>query len=127
MAKASSRSSVGFDDGKALAAAPAQGDAIFGCDQRPAVGGVGRAQGFREQVVARRAASGTSPSTVDGGARDAQMAVEEAPERGLRVAVHRIGLVVAGAADGRPALLVEIRVEAGQHDGAFGKARDGAP
>ena len=54
------------------------------------------------------------------------MSVEQAPERGLRVAVHRIGLVVARAADGRPALLVEIRVEAGQHDGAFGQARDHA-
>ena len=102
--------------------------ALARCDQRPAVGGVGRTQGLREQAAARLRRSGAWPSTgiIATRADAADRWSDEPPQHGLRMAVHRSVVVVAQRRRWCAQLSSSrSMVEAGQHDGAVGQARDG--
>ena len=92
---------------------------------RPAVGGVGRPQRLRHHASACRRRVGRRAERAHGGARHAQMLLEEPAQHGLRVPVHRIAVLGLEPADRRPARLVEIGIEARQDDGAVGQAGDG--
>ena len=71
-----------------------------------------------------RALPPAEPSTGTSRRGDLQRGLDEPLQHGLRVAVDGFTVVIVAAADLAPGLVVEIRVEAGQHDGAVRQPRD---